>query len=83
MENKETLTKEMEQKFWKIGEVVVIEDETKPEDANGSLALSFSDGLTEHLNKEGNEDLKGRMEQIVTLMHEVLVELQERYKDGE
>lgn len=83
MENKETLVKEMEQKFWKIGEIVVIEDETKPEDANGSLAFAFGDGLTEQLNDERNEDLKQRIVGLVTVMHEVLVELQERYKDGE
>lgn len=85
MENKELRTEELveevvetEPKHLKIGEIYVIEDETKPEGANGGLAFILGDGLSNEINKEGNEDLKDRMVEIVSSMHELLIDVQIR-----
>lgn len=76
MEHKEVTKEEI--KYYKIGEVIVIEDETKPKDANGSLGLVFGDKLNAELNEENNSDLKQRMTNVASLMHEILIDLQER-----
>ena len=88
MENKEVMVEEVremeetELKHWKIGETYVVEDETKPDDANGSLVFVLGDGLSNEINKKGNEDLKERMVAIVTTMHELLIDVQIREKEN-
>lgn len=88
MENKEVMVEEVremeetELKHWKIGEIYVVEDETKPDDANGSLVFVLGDGLSNEINKKGNEDLKERMVAIVTAMHELLIDVQIREKEN-
>lgn len=88
MENKEVMVEEVremeetELKHWKIGEIYVVEDETKPDDANGSLVFVLGDGLSNEINKKGNEDLKERMVAIVTTMHELLIDVQIREKEN-
>lgn len=75
----------MEENQWKIGEIHIIKDETKQAPANGSLAFTFSEKLTEDISREENEDIKDRIINIITDLHEVFVELQERvdYEENE
>ena len=89
MENKNVVeevvetVEEVKPTQWKIGEIVVIKDETKEEGADGNLAFVFGAGLARELNKEGNEDFKNRMMTIVNTMHELLVDVQSREQEGE
>lgn len=82
MENK-NITEEVTIEPCKIGEIFIIQDETKSEDANGRVAFMLGEGLADELNKEENEDFKNRMITIVNLMHELLVDVQQRETEGE
>lgn len=82
MENENKIEEVVEPVQWKIGEIVVIKDKEKPEDANGNLAFVLSEGLANEINKEGNEDFKNRLLTIVNTMHELLVDVQQREKES-
>lgn len=75
--NNEIVNRE-ESKHWKIGEIVVFEDETKEQPNNGGVALGFNRALSEELKKEENADLRENMIKCATMIHEMIAELQNR-----
>lgn len=78
---KEVVKEEVNNKeeHFKIGEILIIENK-EMEKPNGVLAFLLSEGLTEQLDREENEDLRLRMKNIVDDMQATLLDLQTRGK---
>lgn len=67
-------------KDWKIGEIYVYTQEEESTTKSG-VGFLFNDTLTNEINKKENEDLKDRMVSILNLLHELLIDVQNREKE--
>lgn len=68
----------MKQNHWKIGEIHITQADEINEPDKCTLAFAFNENLKADIDREGNEDLKDRIINVLATLHDVFLELQNR-----